>query len=249
MKRKIRNALLSALACVPLPERFWVGGFQFWAAWVVNRKPKTALRILLAADERLQSMISYVGTRYEKGAHPKHRLMQYHRFFIQRIENGERVVDIGCGFGEVSRSIVEARDVRVLAVDIDPSKIEQARKRNPHSCIEYVLGDATRGAVREHCDVVVISNCLEHIEQRVRFIREAQQSIGASRWLIRVPCYDRDWKVPLRQELGMFPYCDDTHFTEYTKVSFEKEMEACGMRIEHLRVQWGEIWAEVHPIT
>jgi hypothetical protein len=56
---------------------------------------------------------------------------------------------------------------------------------------------------------------------------------------------DRDWHVPLRQELGLFHFSDPTHYVEFTRDSFAAEIEAAGFRVVALQVNWGEIWAEV----
>jgi hypothetical protein len=57
--------------------------------------------------------------------------------------------------------------------------------------------------------------------------------------------FNRDWRPALRQELGLYAYGDPTHFTEYTRESFESEMRDAGFVIRQLQVNWGEIWAEV----
>jgi hypothetical protein len=57
--------------------------------------------------------------------------------------------------------------------------------------------------------------------------------------------FNRDWRPPLREELGLYAYGDPTHFIEYTRESFEREMAQAGFRVRHLQVNWGEIWAEV----
>ena len=69
--------------------------------------------------------------------------------------------------------------------------------------------------------------------------------VHPSRFLIRVPVFERDWRVPLKRELGVEWRLDPTHETEYTLESFEKEMAAAGLRITYQEVRWGEIWAEV----
>ncbi|MEK7176083.1 MAG: hypothetical protein AAB695_01770, partial [Patescibacteria group bacterium] len=69
-----------------------------------------------------------------------------------------------------------------------------------------------------------------------------------ARWLIRVPCFDRDWTVALAAELGVDSRLDETHFIEYTRESFEKEMGKAGLKIAYLEVRWGEIWTELKPI-
>jgi len=58
---------------------------------------------------------------------------------------------------------------------------------------------------------------------------------------------ERDWRVPLKQELGIDRRLDPTHFIEYTLESFAAEMEEANLRVTHQEVRWGEIWAEAVP--
>jgi len=66
--------------------------------------------------------------------------------------------------------------------------------------------------------------------------------------LIRVPLFERDWRVPLKRELGVEWRLDSTHMTEYTLESFAEEIAGAGLSIIHQEVRWGEIWAEVRPL-
>ena len=53
--------------------------------------------------------------------------------------NGARVLDAGCGVGQVTQALVE-RGAHVTAIDISPSLIEIAQRRIPsslHSCLLY----------------------------------------------------------------------------------------------------------------
>ena len=92
-----------------------------------------------------------------------------------------------------------------------------------------------------------MSNVLEHIEDRVSFLKKVQKQIRPGRYLLRVPMFNREWRVPLRKELGLPYFLDDTHYTEYTQESFALEMQSAGLRIFHMEIRWGEIWAEVVP--
>jgi hypothetical protein len=111
----------------------------------------------------------------------------------------------------------------------------------------YSVGEAPQSLSRDRFDVIVLSNVLEHIKDRMFFLREVQTRATPSRWLVRVPMFDRDWRPSLRRELGLFAYGDPTHYTEYTRASFQLEMAEAGFVINHLQVNWGEIWAEVVP--
>ena len=98
-------------------------------------------------------------------------------------------------------------------------------------------------------DTIILSNVLEHLPNRSQFLRETVERIRPSRILLRVPVFERDWRVPLKQELGIDYRLDDTHLTEYTLESFAAEMAAAGLLVIHQEVRWGEIWAEAVPET
>lgn len=62
----------------------------------------------------------------EGGLHPKHRLMKYHQFFVDKIENEETVLDIGCGNGALSYDIAK-KTKKVIAIDMSEDNIKAAR--------------------------------------------------------------------------------------------------------------------------
>ena len=67
------------------------------------------MKRLFALQDALDHVVNERAMIYGKGEHPKHRLMRYHDFFIENIADGEKVIDIGCGYGAVARSIARAR--------------------------------------------------------------------------------------------------------------------------------------------
>lgn len=212
-----------------------------------RQNARAALVELLEIDRVVAGQIDLAAMDYGGGVHVKHRLMPYHDFFVSRIRRSDRVLDVGCGYGAVAHSIASRTGARVTGIDLDAANVAQARQRYPAPNVSFVHGQAPGDLTVEHFDVVVLSNVLEHIEQRVIFLRQLRDKATPSRLLIRVPMIDREWRVPLRAELGLFHYSDPTHFTEYTRESFEREMAASGLRIDHLQINWGEIWAEVRP--
>lgn len=218
------------------------------AVFAAVRQPvKAALVDLLELDRAISGQIDLAAIEYGDGVHVKHRLMGYHDFFVHRIHRGERVLDIGCGYGAVAHSIVTRAGARVTGIDMDRANIEKARQKFAMPNLTFVLGEVPGDLQRDHFDVAVLSNVLEHIESRTDFLRELSDKATPSRLLIRVPMFNREWRVPLRAELGLFAYSDPTHFTEYTQESFEREMADAGFAITHLQINWGEIWAEVVP--
>ncbi|HUQ86851.1 MAG TPA: class I SAM-dependent methyltransferase [Vicinamibacterales bacterium] len=204
-----------------------------------------ALRELLTMDADISGQIDLVALSYGDGVHVKHRIMRYHDFFVERVRAAERVLDIGCGYGAVANSIASRSGAHVVGLDLSAANVQKARQLFQQANLTFVEGEAPGTLPAGKFDVIVMSNVLEHIDRRVEFLREVQGKIKPSRWLLRVPMFDRDWRPSLRQELGLYAYGDPTHFTEYTLASFEREMAEAGFTIRHLQVNWGEIWAEV----
>jgi SAM-dependent methyltransferase len=220
------------------------------ALYVASRRPAaSALRELLRLESDLAGLIDEAAMRYGAGVHPKHRLTRYHDFFVKRIAASERVLDVGCGYGAVAYSVATRVGARVTGIDVDPVRIDEAVRLHRAPNLTFVVGDATRDLPDGSFDVVIASNVIEHVERRVELYRAVQRRARPTRWLVRLPMIDRDWKVPLREELGLFHFSDPTHFTEYTRESFEQEVADAGLVVKEIVINWGEIWAELHPVS
>lgn len=201
------------------------------------------MRMLMRAHNALYSIISSYSVRIEGGVHPKHRLMEYWRFFASNIKNNQRILDIGCGYGQLARKIAQERKAEITGIDIDPANIAKAKRINEHPRVTYLVGDATKHRFTEEFDTIVLSNVLEHIEKRVVFLKRIKRL--APTILIRVPMVDRDWLTLYKKEVGADYRLDPTHYTEFTEETFRKEIAQAGLRVESLSVRFGEIYAVV----
>jgi SAM-dependent methyltransferase len=203
-----------------------------------------SLKLLFSLDALLYQVQGQTAVAYDGGIHTKHRHMKYHDFFTHRINKGDRVMDIGCGIGAVAYDVAQIA-AQVVGIDFNAGNIKTARERYQHPRLEFRIGDALEALPDEKFSVVILSNVLEHLPGRPAFLRRVQVTLGPSRILIRVPVFERDWRVPLKKELGVEWRLDPTHETEYTLETFAEEMQEADLTITHLEVRWGEIWAEV----
>jgi len=203
----------------------------------------TALRELFYLDERLNWYINQTAIRYGGNSHPKHRLMDYHTFFTDRVRPGERVLDAGCGFGQVAFSLAKA-GCAVTGIDFDRDRIAQAKVSFQRENLVFFCGDITCLSGKNSFDTIVLSNVLEHLRNREVFLRELHLKTGAGRLLVRVPLITRDWMVSMRRELGLFYFSDPTHETEYTVDDLKRELREGGIDLTEYIINWGEIWAE-----
>ena len=206
-----------------------------------------ALRMLLELDRRMYHLTGRQSVRLGNGVHSKHRHLNYHRFFIDRVSPGQSVLDAGCGHGAVAYDLAAEAGASVTGVDYAPTSIEQARQQFAHERVTYQLGDLTSETPDHPFDVVVMSNVLEHLHDRPALLRHLVERHRPQSVLIRVPCYERDWRVPLKDELGIDSRLDTDHKIEFTVESFTAETRDAGLRITHLESRWGEIWAALEP--
>lgn len=203
-----------------------------------------ALKFLFSLDALLYPVQGQMAVAYGGGLHTKHRHMKYHDFFVNRINSADRVIDIGCGIGAVANDVASVA-FHVVGVDFSVENIKAAREHFQKPNLEFRIGDALETLPDEKFSVVILSNVLEHLPGRPAFLRRVQETLQPQRMLIRVPLFERDWRVPLKQELGVEWRLDPTHATEYTLESFSEEIQAANLKISHQEVRWGEIWAEV----
>jgi SAM-dependent methyltransferase len=212
--------------------------FEPIAVWLRRshlRRP--ILKNLLKLDNFLRRWITFFS--FEQGIHPKHRLTRYHDFFLDNIEATDTVLDVGCGLGLLACESA-AKASRVVGIDMNEDYLDHARQHCRRHNVEFILGDATRYDFMKTFDVLILSNVLEHIEDRVAFLQRLKPR--AKRLLIRVPMIDRDWIVLLKRELSVDYRLDPTHCIEYTEHSFRQELGTAGLAIEQLVIKFGEIY-------
>jgi SAM-dependent methyltransferase len=231
-----------------LPYRPLRAFFTFWLSVVAaDRDRSRALRRLLDLHDRTFFRVDRAAIAYDGGVHVKHRLTRYHDFFVERIRSGERVLDVGCGVGALANDLAVKANAVVVGIDNNQRLLADARKRYEHPRLIFVEADAVRYAPAEKFDVVVLSNVLEHVEERVELLRLLRERSGAGRFLLRVPVWARHWMVPLKKELGLPYFSDPGHFIEYDADSLRDELTEAGLKIYELQAAWGELWVEARP--
>lgn len=210
--------------------------------------PADALRRLYGVEDSLELVINERAMALGGGEHPKHRLTDYHGFFASQVTAGNRVLDIGCGYGAVARSIARhVPDADVTGIDIEPVNVAQARNAENPPNLNFVEGDATEAFPAGSWDVVVLSNVLEHIDDRTGFLAKIRERLAPRIVLIRVPLFERSWHMPMRREVGANFLSDPDHRIEHTREALESEITGAGYDIVDLRTPWGEIWARCQP--
>ena len=209
-----------------------------------RKPPADALRFLFNLEARIYSLEGSQAVAYDGGIHTKHRHTHYHDFFVERLQPGERVLDIGCGNGFLACDMAAKGGGHVTGIELNAENVATARQKFSHPNVQFIHGDALKDLPAGAYDTVVLSNVLEHLPGRVDFLRNIRERLRPARFLLRVPLFERDWRVPLKKELGVEWRLDATHETEYTQEQFACELACADLYITDFQIRWGEIWCE-----
>jgi SAM-dependent methyltransferase len=213
---------------------------------------KKRAEFLLALDSAVYPMQGEAAVAASRdggdGLHPKHRLMRYHDFFVDRIRKHERVLDLGCGVGALAISIAMRSGADVTGLDLSDRNLAEAKARADLAGVAlrttFECGDITSHRVSGRFDTIVLSNVLEHLRDRAALLQRWLAWYAPTRFLIRVPAFDRDWRVAYKKELGIEWRLDPTHETEYSRAQLDAELSEGGLYVTECLTRWGEYWCE-----
>lgn len=101
-----------------------------------------------------------------------------YRYFAT-FADGRRVLDAGCGAGYGPFALAQAGARSVRALDIDRRSIAYGRRHYAHPAIEFAVADLDRLDLTEgSLDLVVSSNCLEHLNEPARFLGQVRKALS-----------------------------------------------------------------------
>jgi len=203
---------------------------------------KFIIKILVWIHNFSYRLIGVLAIKENGGIHPKHKIQNYHEFFLSNVSQADKVLDIGCGNGACTNAVAK-KVTKAVGIDISKKNIKMAKERFSNENLEYIIGDATTFDFKDNFDVIMLSNVLEHIENRIEFLEKIKKL--APKILIRVPLLTRDWLAVYKKNNGLEYRLDKTHFIEYSEESFRDEMQQAGFKTESISSKFGESYAVV----
>jgi 2-polyprenyl-3-methyl-5-hydroxy-6-metoxy-1,4-benzoquinol methylase len=186
--------------------------------------------------------ISRLVLEMNNGIHPKHTIINYHQYFLDRVESSDLILDIGCGNGYLAYDLAH-KAKEVIGIDILPANIAFAQANYQKNNLRFLVGDATTYTYGKTADKIILSNVLEHIEKRQAFLDSLHRI--APLILLRVPLLTRDWLAFYKKENGFEYRLDQTHFIEYRPEELIAELEKSNWRVESFQINWGEFWGKI----
>ncbi len=157
------------------------------------------------------------------------------RILVELAALGERVLELGCADGFISRHLTE-RGCRVTAVEVDPEAAERARQW----CEQVLVYDLNRldwtQQLKGKFDTVLCGDVLEHLVNPDVALRQIHTLLTPSgRVIISLPNIAHI-RIRLKLLFGKFEYesagiMDVTHLRFYTYKTARELIERAGFRI------------------
>lgn len=198
------------------------------------------VRFVLKLDNTLQSLVATtvkLHSRRGGRSHPKHEIDRFHEFFFEEIGPRDRVLEVGSAYGDVANALAE-RAAKVTGLEIRKDAHQKAVTSFRRANLELVCGDFFAfDRPPNSFDVVVMSNVLEHVDDRIGFLSKAAEL--APKLLVRVPAFDRSWLVPFKKSHNVEWRLNRDHRTEYTEADLRGEIDAAGFELNRILCKWG----------
>ena len=163
----------------------------------------------------------------------------YNEEIYRLVENGWRVLDIGCGSGQLGERLKADKRCSVIGVEIDKNKANQARERIDdviNSDIEIISDDlANYGCF----DAVIFADSLEHLRDPKVTLERLSKCLNDDGYILVSLPNIANWVIRLKLLFGKFDYkesgiLDKTHFHFYTLSTAKKLIQESGFEIIYI---------------
>jgi len=168
---------------------------------------------------------------------------------LELIPEQARIVDFGCGPGNLARFLTQ-RGCSVVGVEMNPDSAAIAREY----CEDVIVSDLDAGSLLElfpsdRFDIAIFADILEHLRDPWRLLRETHQILRAGGCVIASIPNVAHGAVRLAMLKGKFDYqplgiMDDTHLRFFTRKTVDELFDACGFAIEETRRTYVPIFGE-----
>lgn len=113
------------------------------------------------------------------------------RFLLERVGEGDRVLDVGCGEGAFTAALVRA-GTRAVGVDVAEEPLRRARRREPDLDLRLIGTDEPWQLEDASFDVVWAGEVIEHVADTAAWLSELRRVLRPEgRLLVSTPEHGR----------------------------------------------------------
>jgi 2-polyprenyl-6-hydroxyphenyl methylase/3-demethylubiquinone-9 3-methyltransferase len=177
-----------------------------------------------------------------RGTEPEHLRLRS-EFLLSRVGSGQRVLDVGCGEGQLT-ALLAAVGADVLGVDVADQPLQRAREQHPG--LQFVLIDGEGDWLLPDAafDVVWAGEVIEHVADTAAWLSEARRVLRPhGTLLLSTPAHGLLVRLRLALSAGAFDEHFDPrsdHLRFYTRASLHRLLADFGF--EDVRVRAAGPW-------
>jgi ubiquinone/menaquinone biosynthesis C-methylase UbiE len=113
------------------------------------------------------------------------------RFALANVASGERVLDLGCGTGDLAADMA-GTGARVTAADVAQAALDRARGRHPELDLRLIAIDGALPFADGEFHAVWSSEVIEHVADTARWLSEVRRVLAPrGRLLLTTPSHGR----------------------------------------------------------
>ena len=144
-------------------------------------------------------------------------------FMLAQVSAGERVLDLGCGAGDLTAQLARA-GAQPTGVEVAQAAVDRARARHPDLSFALAAIDGPLPLQDGAFDVVWASEVIEHVADTARWLSEVRRVlVPGGRLLLTTPNHSRPRLLVAGIELYSEPLGDHLHL--YTATSLREVLE------------------------
>jgi len=156
-------------------------------------------------------------------------------FVLKKISSGSKVLDVGCGAGNLGIGLKE-KNCEVWGMDVSEKSVKKSKKKMGHVFL-VDLEKASKWPFLQKFDFVVLADILEHLRNPEDILKLSKNHLKPDgKIIVSIPNV-AFVSVRLNLLMGRFRYtdwgiCDNTHVHFYTLESISELLRQSGFKIE-----------------
>jgi 2-polyprenyl-3-methyl-5-hydroxy-6-metoxy-1,4-benzoquinol methylase len=154
------------------------------------------------------------------------------------VGRNQRVLELGCGYGVITRQLVVAQGCEVSGVEYDPVSAERARQWLSQLVIADLEKDGWATEIPRSFDVIVAADVIEHLRDPERLLRQLHGMLDDDGYIVLSIPNVGHAGVIAELLCGRFDYkltgiLDETHLRFFTWKSLETLLNQVGFEVTH----------------